>query len=120
MKIENLALDAKLANEKALYIAQQKHAEMLDKVRTAIESAIYTFYGFQKGTIVNTNTDTERNYAIQSFDISTPNILLNNNMQDIIDRVRVILCEVDDLGELNADKINHTVTCFIADLTLKK
>jgi hypothetical protein len=118
MSLENEITDAKKEYEKALFIARQERSEMIGKIAAAIEATIYTFYGFKKGSVVNIDTVIGRSYAIQYFDISASNILANDNTQGIVDRVRVILRETNDFGELIIDKIKHTVTCLISDIKL--
>lgn len=117
MDFDNAIADAKEAYKNALGVADFMRSEMFKKVDAVIESAIYTLYGFKKGLVINIKTDSlVRNYAIQCFQISAPDILNNDTALGIIDRARVVLRETDDLGRLIMGK--STVTCHISDIKL--
>jgi hypothetical protein len=118
MEFDDIIAEAKKEYQDAVGIVQFMRSEMIEKVAKTIEAAIYNLYGFKKGSVVNIDTAIGRNYAIQYFEITPSNILANNTAQDIIDRVRVVLRETNEQGELDIEKVKHTISCFIADIKL--
>ena len=110
-------INVKKELEAVLYFARENHDEAIRKARLAVENAIFAIYGLKVGTIVSLDNNPKFTYAIQSFYITTPNIL-RNDIKNVIDRVQVVLRETNELGELDMEKAKHTIGCFIADIKL--